>query len=95
MKRAVEVAGLICALLLGSTHAAAQSETYAVSGAPILGIGVDEVVQAFLGVMTAAAPYTVISRAIHIRPTVAAYLPVLLGDLKPLTEGEEKLRRSA
>jgi hypothetical protein len=44
----------------------------------------DEVVQAFLGVMAAGVPYTVISRGMYIHPTVAEYLPTLLSDLTPL-----------
>lgn len=53
-------------------------------GAAILGDSGDEVVQAFLGVMAAGAPYTVISRGMYVHPTVAEYLPSLLGDLAPL-----------
>jgi pyruvate/2-oxoglutarate dehydrogenase complex dihydrolipoamide dehydrogenase (E3) component len=53
-------------------------------GAAILGINGDEVVHAFLDVMAADAPYTVISRAMHIHPTVAEYLPTILQELKPL-----------
>jgi hypothetical protein len=34
--------------------------------------------------MVAGAPYTVISRTVHIHPTAAEYLPTLLGNLKPL-----------
>jgi len=41
-------------------------------------------VHAFLDVMAAGAPYTAISRTVHIHPTVAEYLPTLLGDLEPL-----------
>jgi pyruvate/2-oxoglutarate dehydrogenase complex dihydrolipoamide dehydrogenase (E3) component len=58
--------------------------TKKILGAAILGIEGDEVVQAFLGAMAAGAPYTAISRAMYIHPTVAEYLPVLLGELKPL-----------
>jgi hypothetical protein len=34
--------------------------------------------------MAAGAPYTAIARAVHIHPTVAEYLPTLLGELEPL-----------
>jgi hypothetical protein len=34
--------------------------------------------------MYAKAAYTVGERAMHIHPTVAEFLPTLLGDLKPL-----------
>ncbi len=53
-------------------------------GAAMLGIGGDEAVHAFLDVMAAGAPYTIIQRTMHIHPTVAEYLPTLLEDLKPL-----------
>ncbi len=53
-------------------------------GAALLGIGGDEVVHAFLDVMAAGAPYSVIQRTVHIHPTVAEYLPTMLEDLKPL-----------
>jgi pyruvate/2-oxoglutarate dehydrogenase complex dihydrolipoamide dehydrogenase (E3) component len=55
-----------------------------VLGAALLGLNGDEVVHAFIDVMAAGAPYTAISRAVHIHPTVAEYLPTMLGDLKPL-----------
>jgi pyruvate/2-oxoglutarate dehydrogenase complex dihydrolipoamide dehydrogenase (E3) component len=55
-----------------------------VLGAAILGLGGDEIVHAILDVMAAGAPYTAISRTMHIHPTVAEYLPTLFGDLEPL-----------
>ncbi len=51
-------------------------------GAAILGVGGDEVIHAVLDVMYARAPYTVLQRAMHIHPTVAEYLPTVLGELK-------------
>jgi pyruvate/2-oxoglutarate dehydrogenase complex dihydrolipoamide dehydrogenase (E3) component len=60
-----------------------DAATQKILGAAVLGIGGDEVVQAFLGVMVAGAPFTVISRGMYIHPTVSEYLPTLLGDLKP------------
>jgi pyruvate/2-oxoglutarate dehydrogenase complex dihydrolipoamide dehydrogenase (E3) component len=60
----------------------ANSKT--ILGAAILGINGDEVVHAFLDVMSVGAPYTAISCTVHIHPTVAEYLPTLLQDLKPL-----------
>ena len=53
-------------------------------GAAILGVNGDEVVHALLDVMNAAQPYTVISRAMHIHPTVSELLPTLLQKLKPI-----------
>ena len=61
-----------------------DAQTSGILGAAILGIGGDEAVHAFLDVMAPGAPYTAISRTMHIHPTVAEYLPTLLGDLKPL-----------
>ncbi len=53
-------------------------------GAAILGIGGDEVVHSILDVMYAKVPYTVVQRAMHIHPTVAEFIPTVLGELKPL-----------
>ena len=61
-----------------------DAESKKILGAAILGINGDEVVHAFLDVMSIGAPYTTISRTMHIHPTVAEYLPTLLEDLKPL-----------
>ena len=60
-----------------------DAATQKILGAAVLGIGGDEVVQAFLGVMAAGAPFTAISRGMYIHPTVSEYLPTLLADLKP------------
>jgi pyruvate/2-oxoglutarate dehydrogenase complex dihydrolipoamide dehydrogenase (E3) component len=61
-----------------------DAESKKILGAALLGIGGDEVVHAILDVMAAGAPYTAISRTMHIHPTVAEYLPTMLGELKPL-----------
>ena len=53
-------------------------------GAAILGLNGDEVVHSLLDVMAAGQPYTVISRAVHIHPTVTELVPTLLQQLKPL-----------
>jgi pyruvate/2-oxoglutarate dehydrogenase complex dihydrolipoamide dehydrogenase (E3) component len=53
-------------------------------GAAILGVTGDEVIHTLLDVMYAKAPYTTISRAMHIHPTVSELLPTLLQGLKPL-----------
>ena len=53
-------------------------------GAAILGVNGDEAVHSVLGVMYARAPYTVISRAVHIHPTVAELIPTTLQSLQPL-----------
>lgn len=61
-----------------------DAETKKILGASILGIEGDEAVQSVLDVMYADAPYTVITRAMHIHPTVTELIPTLLQDLKPL-----------
>jgi len=53
-------------------------------GAAILGLNGDEVVHSLLDVMAAGQPYTVISRAVHIHPTVTELVPTLLQQLKPM-----------
>jgi pyruvate/2-oxoglutarate dehydrogenase complex dihydrolipoamide dehydrogenase (E3) component len=60
-----------------------DAETKQILGAAILGVGGDEVIHVLLDVMYAKAPYTVIQRAMHIHPTVAEYLPVILAKLGP------------
>jgi pyruvate/2-oxoglutarate dehydrogenase complex dihydrolipoamide dehydrogenase (E3) component len=52
-------------------------------GAAILGVGGDEVIHVLLDAMYAKAPYTAIQRAMHIHPTVAEFLPVILAKLEP------------
>ncbi len=53
-------------------------------GAAILGLNGDEVIHSLLDVMLADQPYTVISRAVHIHPTVTELVPTLLQQLKPV-----------
>lgn len=61
-----------------------DAETKEILGAAILGINGDEVVHALLAVMYAEAPYTVISRAVPIHPTVAELVPTVLQNLESL-----------
>ncbi len=63
----------------------AAADTKQILGAAFLGIGGDELVHTPLDLMYAKAPYTVIERGMHIHPTVAEYLPTLIGNLEPLT----------
>ena len=58
------------------------AETKQILGAALLGIGGDELVHGLLDLMYAKAPYTVIERAVHIHPTVAEYLPTVIGNLE-------------
>lgn len=61
-----------------------DADSKKILGATILGTGGDEVIHSILDVMYAKAPYTVISRAMHIHPTVSELIPTMLQDLKPL-----------
>jgi pyruvate/2-oxoglutarate dehydrogenase complex dihydrolipoamide dehydrogenase (E3) component len=60
------------------------AESKRILGASILGAAGDEVVHSLLDVMYADAPVTVVAEAMHIHPTVAEYLPTLVGNLEPL-----------
>ena len=62
-----------------------DAETKAILGAAILGVTGDEVIHVLLDVMYAKAPYTTVSRAMHIHPTVSELLPTLVQGLQPLT----------
>ena len=62
-----------------------DADTKRILGATILGVGGDEIIHSILDVMYAKAPYTVISRAMHIHPTVSELIPTMLQSLKPLT----------
>ena len=61
-----------------------DAETRQILGVTILGVHGDEVVQAVLELMTAKQPCSVISRGMHIHPTVTELLPTLLEGLSPL-----------
>jgi pyruvate/2-oxoglutarate dehydrogenase complex dihydrolipoamide dehydrogenase (E3) component len=61
-----------------------DAETKLILGATLLGSEADEAIHCLLDVMYARKPYTVITRAMHIHPTVSELVPTLLGDLKPL-----------
>ena len=59
-------------------------ENEQILGASLLGLAGDEVVHCLLDLMYAKAPYTVVQRAMHIHPTVAEFIPTMMGKLKPL-----------
>jgi pyruvate/2-oxoglutarate dehydrogenase complex dihydrolipoamide dehydrogenase (E3) component len=59
-------------------------ETKQFLGASFLGLSGDEIVHTVLDQMYAKASYTVIARAMHIHPTVAEFLPVMLQELREL-----------
>ncbi|UBM08346.1 FAD-containing oxidoreductase [Cupriavidus metallidurans] len=62
-----------------------DADTRLLLGAAILGLNGDEVVHSLLDVMYAGAPYTTISRAVHIHPTVSELVPTVLQGLRALT----------
>ena len=68
----------------GFMKALVDADTGRLMGAAILGLNGDEVVHSLLEVMAADRPYTVISRAVHIHPTVTELVPTLLQQLRPI-----------
>lgn len=62
-----------------------DADTEEILGAAILGLNGDEVIHCLLDTMYARQPYTVISRAVHIHPTVAELIPTVLQEMQPLT----------
>ncbi len=60
-----------------------DADTRMILGAAILGLTGDEVIHSLLDIMYAKAPYTTISRAMHIHPTVSELIPTLLQELRP------------
>jgi len=69
---------------LGFMKVLVDAETKLILGASLLGVGCDEAIHCLLDIMYARAPYTTISRAVHIHPTVSELIPTLLQSLKPL-----------
>jgi len=67
---------------LGFMKVVVDAETRMILGAAILGLTGDEVIHSLLDIMYAKAPYTTISRAVHIHPTVSELVPTLLQDLR-------------
>ena len=69
---------------LGFMKILVDATTNTILGAALLGLNGDEIVHTILDLMYAQAPYTVISRAMHIHPTVAELLPTLLQHMRSL-----------
>ncbi|MGB8391105.1 FAD-containing oxidoreductase [Mycobacterium sp.] len=61
-----------------------DADTDEILGAAILGVGGDEAIHAILDVMSAKAPYTTLSRTMHIHPTVSELIPTMLQQMSPL-----------
>jgi pyruvate/2-oxoglutarate dehydrogenase complex dihydrolipoamide dehydrogenase (E3) component len=53
-------------------------------GAAILGTGGDEAIHCILSTMYAGAPFTTLSHAMHIHPTVSELIPTMLQSMTPL-----------
>lgn len=62
----------------------ADADTEEILGAAILGLSGDEAIHGLLDVMYAKKPYTTISRAVHIHPTVSELIPTVLQEMLPL-----------
>jgi pyruvate/2-oxoglutarate dehydrogenase complex dihydrolipoamide dehydrogenase (E3) component len=63
-----------------------DADSRQVLGASFLGASGDEAIHCVLDIMYAKAPYTVLQRAVHIHPTIAEFIPTILGDLSPLEQ---------
>jgi len=61
-----------------------DADTDQILGAAIFGVGGDEAIHAILDVMSAKAPYTTLSRTMHIHPTVSELIPTMLQEMSPL-----------
>lgn len=61
-----------------------DADSEEILGAAILGLNGDEAIHCLLDTMYARKPYTVISRATHIHPTVAELIPTVLQEMVPL-----------
>jgi pyruvate/2-oxoglutarate dehydrogenase complex dihydrolipoamide dehydrogenase (E3) component len=68
---------------LGFMKVIVDANSKQILGASLLGVSGDEAVHSIADVMYAKAPYTVISRAVHIHPTVTELIPTLLQNLAP------------
>lgn len=64
----------------------ADADTERFVGAAVLGINGDEIIQVISNFMAAGASWRVMKDALPIHPTVAEFLPTILGRLKPLPE---------
>ncbi|OBI37608.1 FAD-containing oxidoreductase [Mycobacterium colombiense] len=61
-----------------------DADTQQILGAAVFGVGGDEAIHGILDVMSAKAPYTTLSRTMHIHPTVSELIPTMLQELSPL-----------
>jgi len=61
-----------------------DAATNEILGAAIFGVGGDEAIHCILDIMSARAPYTTLSRTMHIHPTVSELIPTMLQEMTPL-----------
>ncbi len=61
-----------------------DTDTQEILGAAVFGVGGDEAIHCILDVMSAKAPYTTLSRTMHIHPTVSELIPTMLQEMSPL-----------
>jgi pyruvate/2-oxoglutarate dehydrogenase complex dihydrolipoamide dehydrogenase (E3) component len=66
----------------GFMKVVADAETQRILGAAILGTGGDEAIHAILNLMNADQPWTTLSWAVPIHPTVSELLPTLVDSMK-------------
>ena len=59
-----------------------DADTKQILGASILGIEGDEAIHCITTAMYAKAPYTLLTHAVHIHPTVSELIPTVFGDLR-------------
>jgi pyruvate/2-oxoglutarate dehydrogenase complex dihydrolipoamide dehydrogenase (E3) component len=67
----------------GIMKAIVDAQTERILGAMIFGVGGDEAIHCILDVMYSDRPYTTLTNAVHIHPTVAELIPTLFGSLQP------------
>lgn len=67
----------------GMMKAIVDAQTKRILGAMIFGVGGDEAIHCILDIMYADQPYTTLTHAVHIHPTVAELIPTLLESLQP------------
>jgi pyruvate/2-oxoglutarate dehydrogenase complex dihydrolipoamide dehydrogenase (E3) component len=70
----------------GFMQVVVDAETHEILGAAIFGVGGDEAIHCILDIMSAKAPYTTLSRTVHIHPTVCELIPTMLEEMWPLDE---------
>ncbi|HTQ18994.1 FAD-containing oxidoreductase [Mycobacterium sp.] len=61
-----------------------DADTDQILGAAVFGVGGDEAIHCILDIMSAKAPYTTLSRTMHIHPTVSELIPTMLQEMSPL-----------